>query len=845
MLMRALTVVASLVLGLSSSALTNFDLRPGYTNGVDGIVIIGDQYSSLKEARTRAPDFEKVAYAETNVKQRFCLWLPLGEWKPPYPVVVNIHGGGYTQGHMVEPEAAGLIAQCDKVGVAFLSMQYIFSYEAEYEGVFPPVAGCYDDVKRCLEHLIERSETYGIDPSRIALNGGSAGAALALRTALSPECPPIAAIRANEPQTTLDPEKMREWLPNIEYGPHAFGCKTFDEFLARRSEFLPWIKRYGACELVPIAAAIGRTPRIYLVNRNSRKDAYNAAESVHAPVFTDKLKELLDANGFDASYQTSQGDPDAFATMISDLVALPTAGAVEAPRDVIAFIADKLARGVKYIQVPKCRYTINTRDAIYLHLKGLSDVTIDFNGSELLGIKKTRMIQLEDCTNTVIRNVAIDYPFCLPFTEAKILSVDAEKNWEVEVIKGYPLTAEEEGDGDCWPLQVYDGKTFALKNPMRFRDNLKFKKIGERRYRITGGRDRRGEVGDIAVWSNKEKRNAAVSALVNLRGEGCSFERVIVYATPHGPAFEDLYGSSSSYFDCQVIPRKEADDPVERGMKRLRSGNHDAFMNRCQKIGPKLIRCMALNHCDDCVNISGMYSIVLDCNGVDLRVAASYRDLQIDVGDKLQIMTKSGQPIFGYRVQAIAAEGEVSDEERKILTAAGLWPGLAENAKKAYRVTLDHGIALDPGDVIMSDFRAGNGFLLKDCAFGNARARGALVKASNGTIENCLFRNCDGVGVHVATEYQWMEGGLSNNVEIRSCRFENNGDGVIVGGTTADGGMLPPAAHTNIKVCDNVFIGTGNTVTLGGCNGATVKGNSNAVCNFTNSVRTDYEVCHD
>ena len=54
------------------------------------------------------------------------------------------------------------------------------------------------------------------------------------------------------PQTSLDPKQMKEWIPKITYGGHAFksgrpatGEEGFAQFLADRENILPWIKEYS------------------------------------------------------------------------------------------------------------------------------------------------------------------------------------------------------------------------------------------------------------------------------------------------------------------------------------------------------------------------------------------------------------------------------------------------------------------------------------------------------------------------------------------------------------------------------------------------------------------------
>ena len=41
------------------------------------------------------------------------------------------------------------------------------------------------------------------------------------------------------------------------------------------------------------------------------------------------------------------------------------------------------------------------------------------------------------------------------------------------------------GAGAFWPVQVYDGKTFELKNPMRHRSGIAIARTGKDTYRIT------------------------------------------------------------------------------------------------------------------------------------------------------------------------------------------------------------------------------------------------------------------------------------------------------------------------------------------------------------------------
>lgn len=495
--------------------------------------------------------------------------------------------------------------------------------------------------------------------------------------------------------------------------------------------------------------------------------------------------------------------------------------------DPITHIQNELGKGAKTIVIPKGKYPLDPgKSTVYLRLKGLRDVTIDFNGSEFLGKVRTRMIHLTDCTNVVLRNLTIDYPYDLPFTQAVIKKVEPDQSWLVEVIDGYPFSADERGDGVCWPIQVYDRQTHELKNPMRFRKEISVIRTGERTYRISGGIDRRGEVGDIAVWSVKDlTRPVESSAIQNQRGVRCRFENITEYATPHGCAFNDLDSEASVYDTCRIVRRPPETDPVQRGMRRLRSGNHDAFMSRCHIIGPKIIHCEAKYHCDDCVNISGMYCVILSQHGRNLRVAASWRGVNIDPGDQCQVMTYDGRCLPDLRVTSVHPAGNTTSNELAYLERLDFWPGLAQGCRKAFEIKIDRDEKFNQGSIIVSNRRTGNGFEIIGCDFGHSRARGLLIKASYGRIVSNRIERCAGHAMQIATEYEWLEGGCSRNIDVIGNFCKENGSGIYIGGSTGARKPLPADSHYDLALINNTVIGSGKGLIINGCTGLTIRGN--------------------
>ena len=167
--------------------------------------------------------------------------------------------------------------------------------------------------------------------------GGSAGACTSLWLALHDD---LADPESNDPiarestrltcaavigaQTSLDPKELREWMPNAEYGGHAFGFaasgrnrkEEFELLTANREKVLPWIKEYSPIELVspddpPIYMEFARQNTPPVVGQRQ-------ADPTHSAIYGIKLAEKLKEAGVEAtlSYQehedTKYGSVNAF-----------------------------------------------------------------------------------------------------------------------------------------------------------------------------------------------------------------------------------------------------------------------------------------------------------------------------------------------------------------------------------------------------------------------------------------------------------------------------------------------------------------------------------------------------
>ena len=169
--------------------------------------------------------------------------------------------------------------------------------------------------------------------------------------------------------------------------------------------------------------------------------------------------------------------------------------------------------------------------------------------------------------------------------------------------------------------------------------------------------------------------------------------------------------------------------------------------------------------------------------------------------------------------------GPTTDAERKLFESYNLWPGIAASAREAFTVELDADRELPPGSVIISNQRMGNGFVIRDCKMGHNRARGLLIKASDGLIEGNLLEGSEGHGIQIALEYGWMEGGCSKNIVVKDNVVRGNGGGIMVAGQNGARKPMPTDSHRNITITGNKISGSAPGIAVVGCTGLDVGGN--------------------
>jgi acetyl esterase/lipase len=283
--------------------------------------------AAKKKVDRPTPTLADVAYGS---HPRQVLDFYRAESDRPTPLVVFIHGGGWVNGDKSGVGRSN-VERLKKAGISVAAINYRFTTQADEAGVKPPVKWPLEDAARALQFLRSKAGEWNLDKARIGATGGSAGACSSLWLAfhddlarpdsddpVARESTRLACAAVSGAQTALDPRQLREWMPNMRYGGHAFGFRRpgqpgrdaeFQRFYDHRDEVLSWIKEYSPFEL----AGKGDPPIFLDYPRQDKPPVVGEAQTdpTHSAVMGLKLQEKLREHGVECHLMyPGHDDPD-------------------------------------------------------------------------------------------------------------------------------------------------------------------------------------------------------------------------------------------------------------------------------------------------------------------------------------------------------------------------------------------------------------------------------------------------------------------------------------------------------------------------------------------------------
>ena len=122
------------------------------------------------------------------------VYRPAGDTVKRRPLVIWVHGGSFRAGNKSSPEIVDQATTFARKGYVTASINYRLSPTGC--GGSAPVPECVaainrarEDAQAAVRFFRARAGTYGVDPTRIAIGGSSAGAITALNVAYQPDNP--------------------------------------------------------------------------------------------------------------------------------------------------------------------------------------------------------------------------------------------------------------------------------------------------------------------------------------------------------------------------------------------------------------------------------------------------------------------------------------------------------------------------------------------------------------------------------------------------------------------------------------------------------------------------------
>ena len=265
---------------------------------VISLVTFAGSLFAADEPKPLPPTQAEVSYGP-HARNVLDFWKAGGDG--PRPLLVHIHGGGWTGGDKKQ-NAATVQLFLDK-GISYASINYRLTPDS-------PLPAPVHDAARAIQFLRTQAAEWNIDTKHIALTGGSAGACTSMWLLLHDD---LADPKATDPvlrestrvcaaavasgQTSIDPKVIEGWLgPNVlkhRMINMAVGEKTMDDALKNYEQHKSLYEEFSAYNHVDAKDP----PLLMTYPADMTLPSKDAGHDIHHPVYGVKLKEKSDKLG--------------------------------------------------------------------------------------------------------------------------------------------------------------------------------------------------------------------------------------------------------------------------------------------------------------------------------------------------------------------------------------------------------------------------------------------------------------------------------------------------------------------------------------------------------------------
>ncbi len=482
--------------------------------------------------------------------------------------------------------------------------------------------------------------------------------------------------------------------------------------------------------------------------------------------------------------------------------------------------------GQRQVVIPPGVYPVSLLEEGGVHLKfeGLHDFSIEAYGVTLVMADATKCsVLFRDCRHVALRGATIRNATPV-FTQGVIESVAfARTSCDVRIDAGYPTRLDNPAFFKNENLlYLFDVKTHLLKQGSHDTNWSGVERLGPDLFRLHAKSFFRPEI------TSGDHFAIPGSGGMGILNEGCGdlvFEDVkMEYSGGFG--FMELWGDGGNVY--RRIKVQPGPKPVGAIREPLLSEPGDGFHSAAMRRGPTIEDSSFLRMGDDGIAIHGYFLTVREVRDNKMILSQGKPLNYFAPGDHLEAVSALGTPI-GTAV--VTMMKRLPDNTLPLLASS--FKILSEHYRFC-EVVLDHPLPIKAGDFVYNADRVGSGFVLRHNTIRDHRARGMMLKACNGLVENNDIEGSSISGIAMVPQLGWGEAGFCRDVMVRGNTVAHVGYATVstdsrqAGAICVVGELETPGArgNHNISIEGNTIRDVnGVNLELDGVEGCTVRGN--------------------
>ncbi len=488
--------------------------------------------------------------------------------------------------------------------------------------------------------------------------------------------------------------------------------------------------------------------------------------------------------------------------------------------DVEALIQAAIEKGAERIKIPSGVYRIPHREKKeqwHLIFKNARDLRIDATGVTFVFTNPAvGGMLLEDCHNVTLRGLTIQFD-PLPFTQGTLVATDPEGLWyDLKLDDGY------RDDVKYFKARlaayVYDPGTRLLKPGTWDMYPKKVTRAGPGVFRLHWREPKKVEEHKVSMGDLMVLKHSAGGIIFLARCSGMTVRDVTIHSGP-GIGIQEAGGEGGNHYSYTVTRGPAPEGATKRP---LLSAGCDAFHSSGVKKGPVVADCTFEYQGDDGVAIHGGYDVVVTVGkSKTCRIMRSH----VEPGDRLRLLDgKSAKKKGEAVVTKVKHLGQIERDQTATIKSLFEYFPIRRDYLHLYELTVEEELPFAVGDIVTSFDRNGSGFVVRNNTIRHHRARGILIKACNGLIEDNKLEDITQSGIALGPEIAyWLEASFVQNVVVRRNTLRNIGMGANVAysagnpkigaisicASVPQGALSGVRENRNIVIEDNVIDGTG------------------------------------